>query len=321
MKHLYTILFLIAFQSIKAQLLWSDNFDSYSTGALSTDLTGSTAGQGGWYVVAPKTEINIVPEAGRGKVMAIEWKQIGNSAYEYAQKENIDILWNSRNKVNNIFKLEFELYAENTLPTIPDIYTYLYGENGDIIGKIGCQIRQATSLIMVGSMLPKSTTANYDYKWIKVEVFIDFNTNSVYYYIPNYLFWKETGFSYELLPYRISVRPWINGSPTNMPTAKLDNFKISAIPTLPSYLNIDEILAAKFNVFPNPASDIVTITNNENIGVQQIEVYDVIGKNIKSQEYNNENEIQLNISDLVAGTYMFHVKTNLGTAVKKVVKK
>lgn len=320
MKNIYIILFLIAFQATNAQVLWSDDFDSYSTGALSTDITGSTAGQGAWYVKASKAEINIVPEAGRGKVMAIEWKQIGYSQYEYAQQEDINVLWNSRNKVNNIFKLEFEVYAENALHTSHSISTYIYcKDNNDIIGIMS--ILEVTSQIMLGSMLPKSTTANYDYKWIKVEVFIDFNTNSVYYYIPNYVFWKETGFSYELLPYRIGVRPWINGSPTNMPTAKLDNFKISAIPTLPSYLKVDEFLTSKFNVFPNPATDVVTITNTENINVKQIEIYDVNGKNIKSQEYNNENEIQLNISDLASGTYMFHIKTNQGIAVKKVVKK
>lgn len=43
-------------------------------------------------------------------------------------------------------------------------------------------------------------------------------------------------------------------------------------------------------------------------------------KNVRLQNYNNEKEMQLNISDLATGTYMLHVKTNQGTVVKKVIK-
>jgi hypothetical protein len=34
---------------LTAQVLWSDDFDSYTTGALSNDPTEQTSGQGGWY--------------------------------------------------------------------------------------------------------------------------------------------------------------------------------------------------------------------------------------------------------------------------------
>src|SRR5690554_528700 len=103
---------------------------------------------------------------------------------------------------------------------------------------------------------------------------------------------------------------------------KYDNIKITALNAVPPYvLNAENFLAQKFNVFPNPVTDIVTITNNENIGIEQIEVLDINGKTIKSLNYNKENEVQLNLGDFASGMYLLHIKTNEGTAVKKVVKK
>ena len=139
----------------------------------------------------------------------------------------------------------------------------------------------------------------------------------MHYYVPGYGY-RTDKFNNIEQPDNMTVHGSFAGSP-NPPqiSIKMDNMKISAIPTLPSYLNVDEFLTSKFNVFPNPASDFVTITNNENIGVEEIEVYDINGKNIKSQNYSNQNEIQLNISDLAAGTYIFHIKTNQCIAVEK----
>jgi len=310
MKHLYIILFLIAFQSINAQVLWSDNFDSHPVGLLSTDPTGATPGYGGWYVKTSQSQIQIVPESGRGYMMAVGW--VGGtfgSTHEQATQENIDVLWNTRNKSNNILKLEFDVQATN---------------NGLQSGYFSYQVAfsfKNTPYFNQFSAGADKTTVPYNNSWIKVEIFIDYNTNTFYQYIPGYSNRADKKNSIGE-PYQLMVSGYFMSPNTpSLISFKLDNMKITAIPTLPSYLDVDEFLASKFNVFPNPATDVVTITNTENINVKQIEIYDVTGKNVKSQEYNNENELQLNISDLASGTYMLHVKTNQGTAVKKVVKK
>lgn len=84
---------------------------------------------------------------------------------------------------------------------------------------------------------------------------------------------------------------------------------------------MNEILAEKFNMYPNPATNIVNITNRENMLVSQITVYDVTGKQMSTQSFNNEAEIQLNVENLPSGTYMLHLQTEVGTAVKKLVRK
>lgn len=41
-----TIILLFGLQSVSAQVLWSDDFDGHTVGALSSDPSGNTAGQG-----------------------------------------------------------------------------------------------------------------------------------------------------------------------------------------------------------------------------------------------------------------------------------
>ncbi|RRA94866.1 T9SS type A sorting domain-containing protein [Paenimyroides viscosum] len=323
MKHLYIFLFLIAFQSINAQVLWSDDFDSHPVGLLSTDPTGVTPGYGGWYVKTTFGQIQIVPETGRGNILAIGWVQnLNGTWHEYCRQENVDVLWNARNKNNNILKFEFETQAFNVQYSyLHDVYVGLSNtpDNLQFRGKI----EKNNSYVWLGPIIGAKVFTYYN-NWIKVEIYIDYTTNTIHFYAPGYIYRAEK-FNNIGQPDKVVVGDSFHakGSPlTPALSTKMDNMKITAIPTLPSYiLNIDEILASKFNVFPNPASDIVTITNNENIGVEQVEVYDINGKNIKSQNYSSQNEIQLNISDFAPGTYMFHIKTNQGTTVKKVVKK
>lgn len=322
MKNLYIILFLIAFQSINAQVLWSDDFDSHPVGLLSTDPTGVTPGYGGWHVKTTYGQIQIVPESGRGNILAIGWVQnLSGTWSEYCTQENIDVLWNARNKSNNILKFEFETHARNTSSNQSSFHQQVYvGKNNLTNSQFWARIFKNNSSIQLGILMGSNIITYYN-DWIKVEIYIDYTTNTMHYYVPGYGY-RIDKFNNIDLPEKVMVYGWFAGAP-NPPqiSIKMDNMKISAIPTLPSYLNVDKFLASKFNVFPNPATDIVTITNHENIGVEQIEVYDINGKTVKSQNYNHENEIQLNISDFAAGTYMFHVKTNLGTAVKKVIKK
>ena len=107
-------------------------------------------------------------------------------------------------------------------------------------------------------------------------------------------------------------------TPSFLSFYKFDNLVVSAVNTVP--LSTQNFISSKFNVFPNPVNDVVTITNNENINIEQVEVFDIIGKTVKIQKGNNEKENTLNLEDLSSGTYLLHIKTDQGIAIKKVVK-
>ena len=102
---------------------------------------------------------------------------------------------------------------------------------------------------------------------------------------------------------------------------KYDNIKLSAVPSLPVFANVNEWLSLKFNVYPNPADNIISITNTENVIVNQVRVYDIAGKQLSTQNFNREEQIQLNVENLSRGTYIMHLETNQGVAVKRFIKK
>src|SRR5690606_17955529 len=102
-----------------------------------------------------------------------------------------------------------------------------------------------------------------------------------------------------------------------LPVYKFDNLKVT---TLDQVLSTKEILSNQFNLYPNPAIDLVTITNQENRTVKQIKIYDVAGKLMDTQNFENKAEIQLTVGKLTPGTYLLHLQTNEGSAVKKLIK-
>jgi hypothetical protein len=74
-----------------------------------------------------------------------------------------------------------------------------------------------------------------------------------------------------------------------------------------------------FNLYPNPASDIVTLnignTNNTDL---TLNIYNVIGTLVKS-EMLKQNTRQINIGDLNNGVYMLSIKANDRTENKRLI--
>lgn len=87
------------------------------------------------------------------------------------------------------------------------------------------------------------------------------------------------------------------------------------------HIHTEDVLANSFHLYPNPATDFVTITANDTIKVNQIKVYDLTGKFIDQQDFKNEENIRLNVEKFASGTYLLHLQTDKGLAVKKLIKK
>src|SRR5690606_29804435 len=57
---------------------------------------------------------------------------------------------------------------------------------------------------------------------------------------------------------------------------RIDNINFAAQNTVPTEnLSVNEHLASKFGMYPNPATNVVNITNSENMLVNQITIYDI----------------------------------------------
>ena len=349
-RFFYTVISFILVNICSAQVLFTEDFNSYALGELSTDPTGVTPGKGNWYVkkIFPNNPApcEIVAETGRGNVLAIggniNFVTLGNSSV--VTQQNIDVLWNSRTKGNNILKLEYDVYTSvhsNIIegrvllmnlankPTIYNIIDNLVAGQPSAVNaqlQAGYYTSTGTQLLYLGANNTPNY-ANFPYNsWISVQLFVEYQyegnvttSGNVYVYIPALNILKAADFKHSEIIELLMIE---GGSRENLPVAvKYDNIKLTALNTLPTYLGVENFISQKFNVYPNPATSIVNISNAKNMLVNQITVYDMAGKQLSTQSFNNEAEVQLNVEHLQSGTYMLHLQTNEGTAVKKLVKK
>jgi photosystem II stability/assembly factor-like uncharacterized protein len=70
-------------------------------------------------------------------------------------------------------------------------------------------------------------------------------------------------------------------------------------------------------VFPNPTSEVLNITAKK---IKQIEVIDLLGKQIGTTKYNSLDAVNLNLDFLTSGVYMLRVTNDEGVFVSKVIK-
>ena len=79
-------------------------------------------------------------------------------------------------------------------------------------------------------------------------------------------------------------------------------------------ITIKPTTVSRLEVFPNPARESVTILNN--IPINQIKIFDMLGNAIFLQKYSQEN-VQLDITNLKSGEYLLNIKNSDGTAETK----
>lgn len=349
---LFIATLLFVSQLTTAQVLYSENFDNLTLGNVGTDFTGATPGQGGWYTLSNTATANqsnnyfkVVSEPNKGKVL--ELSAIPNSATyggNFLQKKDLHLLWNNRSNGNDICKLEFDFYTENPVTSNGITHFWLMANNDNsisntkkyIVGFIryfgtasdGLFFKYNLGNDVIDNTTPKVVIpAN---SWVKIIIYLDYINNTSYINIPSLNLWKVKS---NFLINSTAVNPMDDFTPTaiimqterqnqNISPYKIkyDNFILEALKTMPS-ASKDDYLNTKFNLYPNPAKNVVNITNTENIAVEKITVYDVNGKLIDTKIFGKESNVTLDVSNYAAGTYLLHIETTEGTAVKKVVKK
>lgn len=94
----------------------------------------------------------------------------------------------------------------------------------------------------------------------------------------------------------------------------LDSLAISATP-----LGVNSFSANDVSIYPNPANDMISISNSLHTVFESFEMSDLNGRVVKAGKIN-ATDAQISISDLSIGVYMMKIKTNQGIATKKVIK-
>src|SRR6218665_1710792 len=93
----------------------------------------------------------------------------------------------------------------------------------------------------------------------------------------------------------------------------VDDFKVTT-----TALGVKDNLATAFKTFPNPVSNVITISNDASILLTDVRITDVNGRTVKTLDANNTSEVQINVADLTSGVYFLNINSDSGSTVKKI---
>ncbi|MFP9113314.1 T9SS type A sorting domain-containing protein [Flavobacterium sp. RHBU_3] len=77
---------------------------------------------------------------------------------------------------------------------------------------------------------------------------------------------------------------------------------------------------SKLTVYPNPATNVVNISNTGAALINGVNVTDINGRTVKALSFDGVANAQVNVSDLATGVYMMTINSDKGSVTKKVVK-
>lgn len=330
MKLLYFFLPLFLFANqIHAQLLFYENFENYTPGILSD-------GQNGWkiYYFQHDGVAEIKHDNNKGKVLSFYQGIKSNGASPIAMDIKTNTDWNTRTFGNNICLVEFDVFIPNVLASTSFIYAGGSFEihnpssnNSEVLCRLSrSNYGDAVYFLSDNTKTNPNTPANYGNfptnKWISVQLFVDYLSGYLHVYIPllninNYRTFPKIS---NLDISKISLDTHIYGDRFN--DVKYDNFKISAISNLPTYLGLNNNLISEFKVYPNPALNFVTIECNENIEIEKLILFDgASGKKIIEKNYKSENSIKLPLENIASGNYILEIESTKGKTIKKIIVK
>lgn len=109
------------------------------------------------------------------------------------------------------------------------------------------------------------------------------------------------------------------GFHNNSPTGTVQSYMFIDTIEFSSVLGVRTILESDISTYPNPAKNVINISNGLNAVIESVELTDLNGRVVKTQTIN-ATEGQVSINELSAGVYMMKVSTDKGVATKKVVK-
>ena len=81
----------------------------------------------------------------------------------------------------------------------------------------------------------------------------------------------------------------------------------------------DDFDNSRFSIFPNPTSDFIHIVNTNNDTIEEIEIYDSLGKRLITTVFGNLN-VSVDVSNFASGAYLIKVKSKNVYSIHKFVK-
>ena len=343
-KQLLLAAFLMgSFITASAQEVTFD-FNDYTVDNMGTDMTGTTAGQGGWLTFGnPGTPAYTWTNAAF-QVVANDAEHVNalqitgaNTASNGAAFLWQTLDWAGRTAGNDLVRVEFDVYTGAVEAASKNVFQVaLYDETAAKI--LAGFFIDKTNLSVDGIVFATPQTGEDDNLlaplvdggltvpanvWIKLVAiynyadgtvaFGGFNADGTQLFAP-------AGFQGAAAQTAIGEVDFIvaNGYAANTASASVlfDNLNVEFFGET---AGVDAVTATKLSVFPNPASDVINVANVE--GLNAIQIVDLNGRTVKSVNFAGVSEASVNVSDLTAGVYMMNIATEKGTSTQKIVKK
>lgn len=279
-----------------AQTIWSDNFDSYTTGNLGS--------QGGWLRYQGSNAL--------GKIASIDAAH-GKSFQFASTAANTDGVWfyheftPSRTPGNDIFVTEYDVRSDSNFASLQ-----IYGDEAETLAaEIDFYPGEGVLIYTQndidndtdGQLIEMDIQAN---TWYKVKVGYEFYTGNITLSVNGVEYPVVEGYG-GVLPTEIDLFGYLAN------TSAFDNIKFSAVDTL--LATSDVAKKSTVSVYPNPATDVINVKSDNKIS--QISIYDASGKTVKTTA-----ETTINVENLAKGSYVVSIKYADGTTEsKKVIKK
>lgn len=328
MKRILLSLCLLAgIYQANAQVIWSQNFDSFAQGDLSATTDGSAPGQGGIYALNGTPGDFQIMDFGtpHNNILYIF---TGPSYSSTSSDNNRYVIYDdvpAPAAGNTYIKGSFDIYTGNagglgkghltlfsdtsaiagigynneTKVLIGTGYMSLNGSAGYWhVTLTGSNVSDAT-WIRVGFVYNR-TTGQID--WVTPFGTYNMNNNATHIYYPN------------LLPEEAYIVAQTNANNFGSSDFAFDNINVEYSNDATLNLNETPTRVTGVKVYPNPTTDILKISAKSK--VDAIEIYDMSGKKVEAQLRDNE----VNVESLTPGTYLIYVITKDGKTLTKFIK-
>lgn len=359
MKKLLLSVLLISGSLASAQVLQSESFDGLTLGDVGTDITGMTPGQDGWMTAAsngadPTTSTNaandnfvIVDNGYEAQGLAIVGPD-GNKGSRFMWKDGFADLWTGRDAGNEVIDVEYDFYTGDVTASTAQVGIRMYGTDSSVtpaatrtlngfVYNLNTNVLQGVAYLynsgatppVYGTYLVTLATGGLllsNNTWYRLG--LSYNTAT------GETIWKVTDFTDILVytglpeanwagPYAPDEVDFIMAAPASNAasgTVIFDNY-VAKASLEESLLSVGQVTeAANFSVYPNPATSTVNVTTPADASISQIIMTDINGRTVKTVKVDGVSSAQVSVSDLASGVYTMKVVSDMGTAVKKVIK-
>lgn len=336
-KLLLLSLSLSAIISIPAQILESDNYNSYTLGNVSTSLTA--AGQGGMnlYNGTIANYQIVAGDATHANYLAVTGGSDGATASSrYVYKNGLSTAWTNRVSGNNVIKGTVEIYTGTSTNKHLSGVTIFSATSGIVGIGYNSQTKTLNGRAYLNITADPSQNGFYNITgltintypantWINLGFSYNKTTGAITYVIGGVSqTLTVTGattvsgldpaeFDVHSSPTRSSATDPVNAGPT---TFGIDNYMIEAsnnatLGTSDIKKNVSSIIA----IGPNPTSEYLNILTE--LKINKVEIFDMAGRKVNSELKGN----RIDVKNLNSGNYIINVETKNGITTEKFIKK